>query len=247
MKYKKFAFPFLSIMIRTNLSFVLKAISLKPVLLPFKLNLWARGPVVSSYFFLFVFAQTCFAQTTISALPGLEVGDGAPGLKVEKWIKGGGFNSLSKGKIYVIDLWATWCVPCIASMPHLSRLQAMYKDKGVEVIGITSVDKYGNTLPKIEDFVHRRDSVMQYNVALVPVSVNEDGLQGIFVYPWMQQIGSMNLPTAFVVDRDGKVAYIGDPHTIDKPLEEMVNNEYDMRVAIANYRSGAHAAALLPE
>ncbi|MDP4263936.1 MAG: hypothetical protein Q8941_15520, partial [Bacteroidota bacterium] len=47
--------------------------------------------------------------------------------------------------------------------------------------------------------------------------------------------------------RDGKVAYIGDPHTIDKPLEEMVNNEYDMRVAIANYRSGAHAAALLPE
>lgn len=42
-----------------------------------------------------------------------------------------------KGKVVLLDFWASWCVPCIKSMPHLKELQAKYKDKGFEIIGIS--------------------------------------------------------------------------------------------------------------
>ncbi len=45
-----------------------------------------------------------------------------------------------KGKVVVIDFWATWCGPCVAEMPNMKKLYAEYKDKGVEFVGV-SLDK----------------------------------------------------------------------------------------------------------
>ena len=67
----------------------------------------------------------------------LAVGDRAPALTVEKWVKGEPVTGFEKGKTYVVEFWATWCGPCIASMPHLSALQKEYKDK-VTIIGVTT-------------------------------------------------------------------------------------------------------------
>lgn len=179
-------------------------------------------------FGILLWVSLLFFQYAKAQTPALAVGDYAPQLKVEKWLKGGNFNGLEKGKVYIVDLWATWCVPCIASMPHLSGLQQQYKSDGLEVIGITMEDNYGNTLQKIESFVQKRDSIMNYDVALVPVAINKDSLQGIFVHPWMQQLGYMNLPIAFLIDRNGRIAYIGDPLTMDGPLKQIINNNYNL-------------------
>ena len=189
----------------------------------------------------FTLTQSVLAQSSTTLI----VGDNVPEFKVEKWLKGGNSNVLEKGKVYVIDLWATWCVPCIAGMPHLSKLQQKYKAQGLEIIGITSEDKWGNTLQKVEVFIKKKDSIMNYSVAWVPASMNKDSLQGIFVHPWMQQIGSMNLPTAFIIDRNGKIAFIGDPHTIDKPLHDIVNNQYDLSLLKANYKEALEALKVL--
>ncbi len=177
----------------------------------------------------------------------LQPGQPAPDFKVEKWIKNGGFDHLQKGKVYIIDLWAIWCTPCIASMPHLSKLQKKYKNSNVEVVGITNVDAWGNTLEKVTEFVQKKDTLLDYHIAWVPASMNKDSLCGIFVHPWMQAIGSMNLPTAFIVDKMGIIAYIGDPLTIDQPLDQLVNDHYDIELAKSNYRSGLQAEALLPK
>ncbi len=192
-----------------------------------------------------IFIKPIIAQNSDKQPILLSVGDKAPTLTIEKWVKGGGFNGLEKGKVYVIDIWAIWCTPCIAGMPHLSRLQQKYKDKGVEIIGITSEDKWGNTFDKVVKFVQKKVTVMDYNVAWVPPSMNKDSLQGIFVHPWMQMVGNMNIPTAFIVDRNGFIAYIGDPHGIDLPLNDIANNTYDLKIASRKYQEGLKAKALL--
>src|SRR5262245_37959460 len=72
--------------------------------------------------------------------PTLVIGSPAPALQAEKWVKGAPVASFEKGKTYVVEFWATWCGPCIASMPHLSALSRQYKDKGVTIVGMTTKD-----------------------------------------------------------------------------------------------------------
>lgn len=181
-----------------------------------------------------LFIQNTFAQKQPDQIPGLAVGDDAPELKIEKWLKGGGFSRLEKGKIYLVDIWATWCAPCLAGMPKLNQLQQKYKDKGLEIIGITSEDPYGNSLDEVVKFIQKKDAAINYHLAWVPPSPGKD-TQGIFLHPWMRQAGTMNMPQAFIVDKNGKIAFIGDPFTIDKPLENIVNDRHDLTVLRAGY------------
>ena len=65
----------------------------------------------------------------------LNIGDPAPPLRVKEWLKGMPLREYERGKVYVLEFWATWCVPCRAAMPHLSELARKYRDE-VTVIGI---------------------------------------------------------------------------------------------------------------
>jgi len=178
--------------------------------------------------------------------PSLMVGNSAPDLQVEQWVKGGGAVPLQEGKVYIIDLWATWCVPCIVGMPHLSELQAKYKNKGLEIIGITSEDKYGNTLENVKKFVLQKDTLMAYNVAWVPKSGN-DSVHGIWLHPWMKESGLGNLPTTFLIDRNGKIVYIGDPVTVDETLASVMSGQYNIDVLKENYAQGIKAEEVLAD
>ena len=43
-----------------------------------------------------------------------------------------------KGKVILVDFWATWCVPCVAELPNVKKMQEKYHDKGLEIVGISS-------------------------------------------------------------------------------------------------------------
>jgi thiol-disulfide isomerase/thioredoxin len=58
-----------------------------------------------------------------------------------KFVKGESVSEPQPNTVYVLEFWATWCPPCRDSIPHLSKLQAHYKDQGVVFIGISSEEE----------------------------------------------------------------------------------------------------------
>lgn len=155
---------------------------------------------------------------TAKAPAKLKVGDPAPALDVEKWVKGDAITGFEKGRVYVVEFWATWCGPCIASMPHLSELQSEYKDKGVTIVGVTSADKK-NTLAAVEKMVSGKGDKMAYTVAWD----KERNTNQAF----MEAADMKGIPCSFVIDQQGNLAYVGHPSVLGLVLPGVVDKKWD--------------------
>ena len=57
------------------------------------------------------------------------VGDPAPRLQVDRFVKGAPVKDFKQGQVYVVEFWATWCRPCKESIPHITELQKKYGSK----------------------------------------------------------------------------------------------------------------------
>jgi thiol-disulfide isomerase/thioredoxin len=147
----------------------------------------------------------------------LNGGDPAPPLKVSKWLQGEEVKAFEPGKVYVVEFWATWCGPCVAFMPHLAGLQAEYKDKGVTVIGFTARDvlgQPGHTEEMVAEFVRKRGPNLKYTFAYSDDSATADA--------WLKAAGRTGIPCSFVVNKAGRVAYIGHPMYLPLALPKVV-------------------------
>jgi thiol-disulfide isomerase/thioredoxin len=150
------------------------------------------------------------------AEPTLKVGDKAPQITIEKWVKGEPITGYEKGRVYVVEFWATWCGPCIASMPHLTHLQKEYKDK-VQIIGVTTKDP-NNSLEQVEKMVSEKGNEgMGYAVAWDEGTKTKEAL--------FKAAGQTGIPCSFVIDGTGTVAYIGHPMWLDIPLERITEGD----------------------
>lgn len=92
-----------------------------------------------------------------------------------------------KGKVVLLDFWATWCAPCREAIPHLINLQKTYHEKGFEVIGM-NLDR-GN-VETVRRFVNSMD--IPYPITLTPEEVSRN-------------YGVTGLPTTIIIDKEGKI------------------------------------------
>jgi thiol-disulfide isomerase/thioredoxin len=162
----------------------------------------------------------------------LIVGDPAPSLSIEKWIKGEPVTSFEKGKVYVVEFWATWCGPCKASMPHITDLQKQYKGK-VTFIGVGSPG-WRDTLSQAEDMVKEKGDEMGYTVAWDKSIATDDKdkddkpiILGETNEHYMKAARKNGIPCAFVIDGKGMLAWVGHPMELDYVLDDIVAGNWD--------------------
>jgi len=162
------------------------------------------------------------------AAAGLEIGDPAPAVQAGEWIKGAPAD-LAKGRskaIYVLEFWATWCGPCRMSIPHLSELQAKYKDKGVVIIGISSEEP-----DKIKAFVEKMGEKMAYTVAA------DKQKETSRIY--MEGFEVKGIPHAFIVDKQGRIAWSGSPMGgMDEALQQIIADRFDLAASKRQVMAG---------
>ncbi len=162
---------------------------------------------------------------TVSAQE-LTIGSKAPKLEVKKFIKGDEVKNFEKGKIYVVELWATWCGPCLKTIPHLTDLQKKHKD--VTIIGVAIMEEDQTVVP---EFVEELGKKMNYRVAIDLVPEDGDPTDGKVVTNWMKPSEQEGIPTAFIINGEGKIAWIGHPGEMEEPLEKIVDGTWDLAAA----------------
>lgn len=160
----------------------------------------------------------------------ISLGDEAPAIGVAKWVKGGAVSGFEPGTVYVMEFWATWCGPCRVSIPHLTELQAQYADKGVEVIGCAiwqREDTQADREAAVAKFVAEQGDKMNYHVAIDNDRWMADN--------WMTPAGRRGIPSAFIVNGEGQVAWVGHPSSMDEALAQVVDGSWDIAAAKAEH------------
>lgn len=124
-----------------------------------------------------------------------------------------------KGKVLVVDFWATYCPPCVRQAPQLAELSRRYRDQGLVVIGLTSDEK--SDQPKVEEFIRRAG--VDYTIAYSGSWISRS-----FLFGTEDETGSPPIPQLFIISRDGRVVehLVGDSplHGLAH-LEEVVRRE----------------------
>lgn len=165
----------------------------------------------------------------------LEPGDAAPGLSISRWMHGKAFELQAGDTVHVVEFWATWCGPCLMSMPHISELQTRYGDK-VKFVGVTDEEPElvaGFLQKPAQGGQQTWGQLLTYAIAL------DDA--GKMNSAWLQAAGQDGIPCAFIVGRQGKVEWIGHPLAIDKPLQQVVDGTWD--IAKGKREAGLRQAA----
>lgn len=175
---------------------------------------------------LLILAALSAALATGQTRTYLNIGDDAPSLREARWLKGAPVKSFEKGKVYVVEFWATWCGPCKENIPHLTALAKKYAGR-VSIVGVDvweSNDTALEPLPKVAAFVKSQGTRMDYHVAA-------DVRANTIADAWMKRADEGGLPTSFVVGKDGKIAWIGHPANLESVLAQVVDDKFDVAAA----------------
>lgn len=161
------------------------------------------------------------AVTPVAASPA--IGDKAPKVVAEKWyttrppaLPG---EEGARKHVFLVEFWATWCPPCLRSIPHLNDLHKKHAKDGLVVIGLSNEEA-----SDIEPFVKDK-AKMEYHVGSDSDMATWD--------PYMSDVEG--IPHAYVVDRNNIVVWSGNPldtRAMDHVIEQVLAGKFDVQAAM---------------
>jgi thiol-disulfide isomerase/thioredoxin len=148
-------------------------------------------------------------DTKVRASHAALEGKAMPALSVADWINGEVKTADMKGKVVIVDFYATWCGPCMAAIPHNNELLKKYRDKGLVIVGVCT-NKKGQE--KMEQTV--KDKGIEYPTARDP-DLKSQAAWDVHYYP-----------TYAIVDRKGIVRVIGlKPDHVEEVVQKLLREE----------------------
>ena len=110
-----------------------------------------------------------------------------------------------KGRLVLVDFWATWCGPCMAEAPHMVKVRDKYQERGLVIIGISLDDDKAKLL-----------RVAQQSNFTWPQMFDGKGWENRMAKEW----GVTGIPATFLLDPEGVVVWKGHPAQMDAPIEK---------------------------
>ncbi|UPJ47772.1 TlpA family protein disulfide reductase [Bradyrhizobium sp. 200] len=126
--------------------------------------------------------------------------------------------SFQPGSVYVVEFWATWCMPFIAAMFHLVQLQEKYKDGGLQVLGVAAHERArtaDDTRTKLTAWLTKNLPNLNYRIAF--------DYTGEMNKLRLDRSCSCESPTSLVIDRDGYIASMDDAMQLDDVLSKVLD------------------------
>ena len=129
----------------------------------------------------------------------LTIGSPAPAIDIEHWFHDKEpITAFKAGKVYVVEFWATWCGPCLASMPHLAEIQDRHSGD-LTVISVSDEDP-----ETVEKFLDREKGDTTFRAITAAYSLTTDPDQSVNK-DYMKAAGQNGIPTAFIVGKTGEI------------------------------------------
>jgi thiol-disulfide isomerase/thioredoxin len=157
------------------------------------------------------------------AVAGVEA-SAPPEIKVSEWIDQTPVTLASlRGKVVLLDFWATWCGPCRVSMPKISAMSRRYRDRGLVVIGLTEFEGEadGRQLTRPQEIDYLRQFKRRQNISY-GFGVSDGKENGI-------NYSVVTIPTAVLIDRRGRVRFLTVSSNEDEAaaLQKMIQKLLD--------------------
>ncbi len=132
-----------------------------------------------------------------------KTGSVAPEISVKEWINLKGMPTLAslRGKVVVVEFWATWCGPCIEGIPHLNKLQYQYAGKDFQLLSL------------VQEGHKTMDKFLARNQVDYPIGLESNSLEGY---------GISSIPQAFVINQIGKIIWEGNSDS--KELDDAISS-----------------------